>query len=178
MSTHLLVALFAVFVGSTISQAQTPEAPPDSEVLRIAHFSPQTVLSQSQYGQAAQQKLTILQSGHTKEVSTRNEIIARLRSSLQGQLATLDDSARRIREQEILGLQRDLQRFAEDAQMKLQGLQRDIETEFVERLRYVLGVVGKRRGLLVVLNSDTGLVVWADPALDITKEVVAAIDAP
>jgi Skp family chaperone for outer membrane proteins len=45
------------------------------------------------------------------------------------------------------------------------------------KLRPALEGVVKARDLKLVLNEDAGLVAWADPALDITPLVVAALEA-
>jgi len=40
------------------------------------------------------------------------------------------------------------------------------------KLRPALAAVAKEKGLLFVINEDEGLIAWADPAADITPDVV------
>jgi Skp family chaperone for outer membrane proteins len=41
----------------------------------------------------------------------------------------------------------------------------------------VVAAVAEKRALHLVLNEDTGIVVWGVPELDITSEVVAELGA-
>jgi Skp family chaperone for outer membrane proteins len=38
--------------------------------------------------------------------------------------------------------------------------------------------IARKRGLLFVLNQDSGVLAWADPKLDITADVVAIVNQP
>jgi Skp family chaperone for outer membrane proteins len=38
--------------------------------------------------------------------------------------------------------------------------------------------VAKKRGLLFVVNQDSGVLAWADPKLDITPDVIAIVNQP
>ena len=61
------------------------------------------------------------------------------------------------------------------------GLQRDIESAFVVRLKPVVEQVAKEKGVQVVLNLDDQTIVWADSSLDIAAEVVkqlARVEVP
>ena len=55
-------------------------------------------------------------------------------------------------------------------------MQRDFEAAFLAKLRPALDAVARDRALLIVLNQDAGLIAWADPALDVTAEVVARLN--
>jgi hypothetical protein len=45
-------------------------------------------------------------------------------------------------------------------------------------VRPALENVAKSGGLGLILNEDTGLIAWGDPALDVSALVVEAIDKP
>ena len=47
----------------------------------------------------------------------------------------------------------------------------------LEKLRK-LSAAGDVKGLLFVLNQDSGVLAWADPSLDITKDVIAIVNQP
>jgi hypothetical protein len=53
-----------------------------------------------------------------------------------------------------------------------------LEGAFVLKLRPALENVAKSGGSGLILNEDTGLISWGDPALDVTALVVEAIDKP
>jgi Skp family chaperone for outer membrane proteins len=66
----------------------------------------------------------------------------------------------------------------EDAQAEFLGVQRNLENAFLAKLAPAVDTIAKRRRLLFVLNQDSGVLAWADPNLDITADVVAAVDQP
>jgi outer membrane protein len=140
--------------------------------VRIAYFSPQRAFAQSTDGKAAQAKLTALQAERVKEIESRNVTLAAERQALERDAPLLNDAARAQRQQAVDRFEVDLQRFIQDAQNELMGVQRDLETAFLAKLRPALDQVAKDKSLLLVLNEDTGLIAWADLSLDITPEVV------
>ncbi len=101
-----------------------------------------------------------------------------MQNSLTQSALLLNEAARRARVQEIEKFQVDLQRFVEDAQAEFLGVQRQLESAFLTKLRPALDSVARSRGLLLVFNEDAGVVAWSDPALDITPEVVRRVDQP
>ena len=65
-----------------------------------------------------------------------------------------------------------MQRFIQDAQAEVTGVQREVEKAFVFKFRPAVEKVAKEKGLQIVFNLDNGLISWADTSLDITPEVV------
>ncbi len=55
---------------------------------------------------------------------------------------------------------------------------RNLETTFYAKLRPAIGAVVKERGLLFLFNEDAGTLTWADPALDVTADIVKRLDRP
>jgi Skp family chaperone for outer membrane proteins len=90
----------------------------------------------------------------------------------------LAENARREREQAIDRFQIDLQRFVEDAQARFLGVRRDLEDAFLARFGPAVDSVARKRGLLFVLNQDSGVLAWADPRLDITSDVITIVNQP
>ena len=46
------------------------------------------------------------------------------------------------------------------------------------KLRPAIASVVKERKLLFLFNEDSGLLAWADPALDITPDIARRVDQP
>jgi|SRR6185295_19681654 len=125
--------------------------------VRIACFSPQRAFSESADGKAVMARLTTLQNQKAQVIEAKNRALESARASQPG---------------EVEKLRIDVQRFIEDAQAELMGIQRDAENAFVIKLKPVLAKVAEDKGLQLVLNVDGPQVVWFDPALDITSDVV------
>jgi Skp family chaperone for outer membrane proteins len=167
--------LFVMWPPAVLAQG----APPASAAnVRLAYFSPQRAFYDSADGKAAQAKLSSIQAEASKQIEAQNAKLKALQNSLAQSSLLLSEAARRAREQEIEKFQIDLQRFVEDAQAEFLGVQRQLESAFLAKLRPALESVAQSRGLLLVLNEDAGVIAWSDPALDITSEVVTRVNQP
>ena len=74
-------------------------------------------------------------------------------------------------------MQVDIQRFTEDAQQEVTQLQQQLQDEFQRKLTPVIQQVATERQLHMMFSVvDSGLV-WGDPALDLTPEIIKRFDA-
>ena len=71
----------------------------------------------------------------------------------------------------------DIQRFTEDAQAEIQDLQVQLQNEFEAKLAPILEQVAMERGLHLLFSPVESGLVWADPSLDLTSEVIKKFDA-
>jgi Skp family chaperone for outer membrane proteins len=173
VSTRLVVLLLVVILPrEAAAQAGAVNAPHS----RIGFFSPQRAFAQSDAGKAVHAKLSALQAEHSKEVEARSAQLKGLQAALAQSSAVLREEVRRQRELELERFELDMKRFVEDAQAEFLGVQRDLESAFLEKLRPALDAVAKDRGLALVFNADAGVLAWSDPALDITPDVVQRVD--
>lgn len=171
-----LTFLFLV-LPSAAAWAQAPSTALDLAA-RLAYFSPQRAFAISADGKAAQSTLAALEAQTAKAIEARAAKLKGLQDALRQGAAVLDDSARQQREREIQRFEIDVQRFIEDAQAEFLGVQRNLETTFYAKLRPAIGAVVKERGLLFLFNEDAGTLTWADPALDVTEDIVKRLDRP
>jgi Skp family chaperone for outer membrane proteins len=145
---------------------------------RLAYFSPERAFAMSADGKAAQAKLAALETERGKELAARSARLKDMQDSLQRSATVIGDAGRRQREIEIERFEIDTKRFLEDAQAEFLGIRSDFENTFLTKLRPALDSLARERGFLFVLNEDSGLLAWANPALDITEDVVKRISQP
>jgi len=155
-------------------QSQSPSGLRD---LQVAFFSPQRVFSESADGKAAQARLGALQTEKAKAVDEKNKALQAQQQALEQSGTILSDQARAQRTKELDRFKIDVQRFIEDAQAELMGVQRDIESAFLAKLRPAIAQVAKEKKLQLVLNADEGAIAWIDPSLDITADIVKRMAA-
>lgn len=144
--------------------------------LPLAYFSPQRAFAASPEAKDVETRLTTLQTQRTRELDARNQRLKALQDALQRNGSVLSPTVRQEREREIDRFQVDIQRFIQDAQTEFLGVRRQSEDAFLLKLRPALAAVAKERGLLFVINEDEGLIAWADPAADITPDVVSRLN--
>ncbi|HVG70756.1 MAG TPA: OmpH family outer membrane protein [Vicinamibacterales bacterium] len=145
---------------------------------RLAYFSPERAFAMSSDSKAAETKLATLEAERGKELAARSAKLKDMQDSLQRGATVLGEAGRRQRETEIERFEIDTKRFLEDAQAEFLGIRRASENTFFTKLRPALDAVAKERGFLFVLNEDSGLLAWANPALDITADVVKKMNQP
>jgi Skp family chaperone for outer membrane proteins len=177
MQKYAFGALVLSIVLPSIAAGQSPQ-PARLDAFRLAWVSPQRAFYESNDGKAATAKLNSLQSQASREANARNVKLKTLQQELAERGSVLAESARREREQQIERFQLDMQRFMEDAQAEFLGVQRTLEKAFLAKFGNAVITVAKKRGLLFVLNQDSGVLVYADPTLDITKDVVDIVNQP
>ena len=170
-------ALVLSLVLPSIAAAQSAQSL-NVDAIRLAYVSPQRAFFESNDGKAARAKLDSLQSEKSREAEARNAKLKALQQELAQRSSVLAEGARHDREQEIDRFQLNLQRFMEDAQAEFLGVRRDLENAFLAKFGPAVDSVARKRGLLFVLNQDSGVLAWADPSLDITSDVVALVNQP
>jgi Skp family chaperone for outer membrane proteins len=164
----------AVILVPFKANAQAPVTAPMQASLtaRIACFSPQRAFAESADGKTTLARLTALQNERARAIDEKNKTLQIQEQALERSAGLLSDSARTQRTAEVEKLRIDVQRFIEDAQAELMGMQRDAENAFVVKLKPALAKVAQDRGLQIVLNADDGQVAWFDAAVDITSDVL------
>lgn len=154
-------------------QAPAPVAFPDG--IRYAYLNIQRVATESAEGKASSARIEALRQMKANELNDKNKQLeaaqAKLRSSV------LDENARVQIQKDIDKQQVDIQRLTQDAQAELQDLQNELQIDFQRKLAPVVEAVAQEKKLhLLFSQADSGLV-WADPGLDLTVEIIRRFDA-
>lgn len=169
-------ALLLSLAAPAAAFAQSP--PPALAANRVAYVSARRAFLASNDGKSAEARLSAIEVETAKEVAARQTNLQELQARLAQTMPALGEAARRQREQDIGKFELDLKRFIEDAQARFLGARRNVEQAFLAKFIPAVGSLAKERKLLFVLDEDAAPIVWADPALDITADVVKRVDAP
>jgi outer membrane protein len=154
--------------------AQPPR--PFPEGAKMAWVDVQSIASESSEGKAARVKIQALQTQRTTELQAKQKALEAAQAKLQSGGSVMSDSARDSATKDVEKLNRDFQRAQQDAQEEIQALTRDLQDEFQKKLLPLIGEVAAAKGLHMVFSGyDSGLL-WADPGLNITAEVIKRLD--
>jgi Skp family chaperone for outer membrane proteins len=111
-----------------------------------------------------------------KELSDKQKALQTAQQKLDQGGSVLNDAARQQLATDIDRQQRELQRFTEDADRDVQILQQQLQEDFQRRLSPVVAKVAQDKQLHMIFSvTDSGLV-WGDPALDLTDDVIKALN--
>ena len=192
--TATIVGLVAL-VGGVAVEAEAGQA----EDRQYAFIDVQRVASESNEGQEAntrvdelsQQKQGEIEAFYTDgqaEIDTLNQDLVEAQQKLQqGQNVISQDAAATLQRQ-IARLQRDverasadlqaeIQRMSQDGEAEVQELQQQLQLDFERRLLPAIDQIATEKGLAFILSAQQGLV-WADPSLDLSEELIDLLNAP
>jgi outer membrane protein len=168
-------------------QLQSPAAPtqpaaaqpprPFPEGAKIAVVDIQRVASESNEGKASNAKAQDLYQQKQTQLNDLNKKLQADQQKLQQGQSVMNEQARSQLERDIERQQKEIQRFSQDAQDEVQNLQGDLQDAFQRKLLPIIQQVVQERGIQVLLSRADAGIVWADPGLDLTADVIKRFDA-
>ena len=157
--------------------AQAPPRVPFQTGLKYAFVDLQDVAQSSAQGKAFNAKVLALQEQKVKELQDKNKALTAAQEKLEKGATVLNDTARAGLQGEIEKLQRDIQRYTEDAQQEIQALTQQLQQAFYQVLTPVIEKVAKEKQVHFIFDAQQSGLVWADPSLNLTADVIQALDA-
>jgi Skp family chaperone for outer membrane proteins len=177
---RMATALAAVAVTATAAHAQTQQPRPPAasfpEGARIAFVDVQYVFAASREGKAATTAIQALESKKKAELDTKTKEVEALQQKLTQSGAVLNEDSRVRLERDIARARVDFDRLVQDAQTEVQDLQQQFQRAFSRKLFPAIGEVAKSRDLWAVFSRGETNLLWHQPALDISAEIVARLD--
>jgi len=157
--------------------AQAPAPRPFPEGARIAFVNVQRIAAESAEGKAATAQVQALNNKKVAELNEKNKQLQSAQQKLASGGSVMNAQAQEQLTAEISRLQVDIQRAGEDAEREVTQLQQRLQDEFQRKLTPVIQAIATERKLEMMFSVvDSGLV-WADPALDLTPEIIQRFDA-
>jgi outer membrane protein len=183
-----LVFGFALVAAPGQVMAQTPASPappaaqpqpprPFPEGSKFAYIDIQRIAAESAEGKASTAKVQALNQKKVAELAEMNKKLQADQQRLQTQGAMLNDAARADLERSIERQTKEFQRSQQDAQEEVQQLQNDLQNAFQTKLYPVIQAVASEKGIQVLFSQRDSGIVFADPGLDITPEVIKRFDS-
>ena len=157
--------------------AQPPAPKPFPQGAKVAYVVLQRIANESADGRVATTRIQALQQKKAAELNEKNKQLAGMQQKLEKEGSVMSASAAGDLQKQIEKVTLEVQRFTQDAQAEVQGLQQELQQEFQQRLEPVLSQVATEMGLQFVFNGPDAGLVWADSALDISAEIIKKLDA-
>lgn len=155
-----------------------PTAPrPFPEGAKIGFVVLQRIANDSADGKASTAKLQAFQTKKAAELAEKNKQLQGLQQKLEKEGSVMSATAQGDLQKQVERATTDLQRAQQDAQAELQEVQGQLQQQFTQRVEPILALVGQEKGLHFIFNGPDSGMVWADPGLDITADVIKKLDA-
>jgi len=145
---------------------------PAAAEMKIAVIDVQRVVTESDPGKQALQKLKELQDQKIQEGRSIQQELDALREQFNKQRFTLTDEKLEQMSKQIEDKQIALQRFEDDAQREISDARRKELGGLEERIMPVIDEIGREQGLTLIFNKFQSGLVYADNEVDITDEVI------
>ncbi|MGA7412723.1 MAG: OmpH family outer membrane protein [Bryobacteraceae bacterium] len=167
MGRNLLAALAVVgMTGGLYAQSSN----------KVAVVNIQNAIVASKDGQKAGQELTAKFGPRQKEFDTlRSDLVASQEQLQKGGTTLAPDKAAQL-QKDIDEKSRKLQRIQADVKDEYTADQQRLLVPLEQKMVAIITQYAKQKGFNVVLDTS-GPVVFADPSIDITKDIVALYDA-
>lgn len=146
--------------------------PAAAQDLSIAVIDVQRVVTESDPGKQALQKLKELQDAKIDEGRTLQQTLAGLQEQMSKQRFTLSEERLAEMNKQLEDGQIALQRFQDDAEREIDEARRRELGGLEGRIIPVINQVGVERGFTVIFNKFQSGLVYADDSVDITDEVI------
>ena len=158
--------------------APAPATPPKPfpEGAKIAYVVLQRIANESSDGKASTAKIQALQQKKAAELNDKNKQLQTLQARIEKEGSVMSATAQADVQKQIEKLQVEVQRFTQDAQQEIQDLQNQLMQQFEQRIQPILQQVGQEKGLHFIYNAPDSGIVWADPGLDISADVIKKLD--
>jgi len=153
-----------------------PPAVPFQDGLKYAYIRIDRIAAESAAGKSLNDRVKALNDQKVRELNDKNKALQSVQQKLESGGSVLNDTARAQLQAEVERQQRDIQRFTEDAQQDLQALQQQLQEEFTRQLNPILDRVAKAKQVHMVFNATESGLVWAVPSMDLTTDIIKALD--
>ena len=172
MSRFVLVCLAALAAAPTAASAQATPAP--AGPVRIAFINSREILQRTPGYAAAE-------STYLKEVDGFRTEVQKLQASLDSAVQAFDQqsialspAARQTKQRDLQGMQTRLQQRTDELQDRARQREQDLLQPIQSRVNSVIQGIRAELNYSLILDADApgGIIVAADPALNITAKVL------
>jgi outer membrane protein len=163
----LIVAGAAAFAGLAAAQ----------EAGKLGLINSQGILDKSAEGKRAYAQLQAADKKYTDDITRLDDQIKQLQNRLSTQRLTLTADAAASLQADIQRKQTERQRAAEDAARAMRELQVRTLEQVQNELIPIIEQVRKDMGFDCIFDLTKGGIVYVNPALDVTAEVIKRYDA-
>ncbi|HEK85216.1 MAG: OmpH family outer membrane protein [Candidatus Saccharicenans sp.] len=167
--TTVLLLIMMVGVFSLLAQAQ--------QNLKVGVINSQEILEKSIEGKKAISQLEDKNRKTQQDLGKLDDQIRQLETRLNTQQLTMTQEALMSLSADLDRKRTERQRMAEDAQKEMQELQQRLYFKIQSEVMPIITKLGQEKGLDLILDLRASGVLYFNPAVDLTDEVIKRYDA-
>jgi outer membrane protein len=143
----------------------------------VAFIDLQKALNLSNSGVKAKADIGQQVKKYEAKVAAEQTALKEMKAELDKQSVLLSDDARGKKEREFQQRAKEFQRFTKDIQEELQQKDADLTKRIIDEILKVARELGKEKGLGIILEKSESSLIYGDPSVDLTDEVIKAYNA-
>jgi outer membrane protein len=157
--------------------AAQPTPPPKfPDGAKVAFMNIPRIAAESAEGKASTSRVSALREKKLADLNAKNKQVETAQQKLNSG-GLLSDEARAATQKEIDKLNVEIQRMQQDAEAEMQDLQQQLQLDFQRKLSPIIQQIAVEKGLHILLSQTDAGLVWAEPGLDLTSEIIKRFDA-
>ena len=141
-----------------------------------AYVDLQRVANESLEGRLANQRVQAAFEEKATVIEGRQLELQGSQQKLRQNATVMSAEAQLQLQREIERLTIEVERLSQDADSEVAELQQTLQLEFQQRLVPAIDRVAASRGLQFIFSAGDGGLIWANPALDVTSDVVEELN--
>lgn len=149
----------------------------EAQTLKIAYINSQEILVNAPGAEAAQQQFDQEMAGYQNEISQLETELQNLETSLQQQQLTLSPEAKANREQQLQAKFQEYQARTAQLQELANERRAALIQPVMDNITAIIEDIREEGAYSLILDVAAGSIIAADPALDITQDVIARLTA-
>ena len=142
----------------------------------IGIFNSQTIVSQTEPSKAAQKLLQSKFGSERSQMEKQEKSLQSQYESFQKQAATLSQKAREEKQIEILRKSREFEEKRRDFAIRVEREDANLRQTMGKILFEASANVAKRNKLDLVLDANAGVIMYADPSMDLTDDMIKEVN--
>lgn len=161
----VLHALALAMVLATSASAQE---------LKIGYVDLQRALNDSEAGRKAKEEFKKQVDKLQVDLKKQQQDLDGLKDRLEKKALVMKEDERREMEKDYQRKMRDFERSYKDSQGELQLKDNELTRELLQQLQTVIAEYGKNGNYTVILELSSSSVLYGDPKVDLTDQIIAA----
>jgi len=162
------------FAGASRNEATVQTTQPAAA--RIAVVDVQKVLTASNIGKVAYEKLKKMQDDRMQKAKLMDDEVRKLDAQLAANKSTMNAAQLSDLQRQLADKRTTMQRYAKDADREITDA-RDRELQALDiRVKPIIDTIGKEMGLAAIFNKFESGLVYASDAIDITDVVIKRLN--
>lgn len=150
----------------------------EAQTLKIAYINSQEILVNAPGAEAAQNQFDAEMQSYQNEIAQLETELQNLEAALQQQQLTLSPEARANREQQLQAKFQEYQERTSQLQDVANQRRAALIQPVMDNITAIIEQIREEGAYSVILDAAAGAIVSADPALDLTQDVIARLQAP